>query len=211
MNIFKIFNSFLLGVLGGSFLTHLCIWLYFKHQVFASALLAQIIGGGIVASCSYYYLLKHETLFSKPKLKFLVKQNKKYSDVIFAIENADDYELSFTFAIKNSGNKTLLEKRGYWHIYISEENFTYESTNLTLLLTDNNHLVDILNDPIFPNSIYSSNFLVKINYEKNLKDIIKIYAYMSTEFGRYPKSAKDNSDGTIAYANMQEISVIYKN
>lgn len=208
MNIFKIFKSFLLGFFIGTLCTKLSLWIHTFHEEFFWALLAQIVGGGIIAICSFWFLSKYSTLLSKPKLTLVVKQLSTYSNIIEFKKNGARYEAEFDLGILNTGNKSLVEKQGFWHFYIVGGVFNYEHAG-ALDFVDENHMRNIIGFPILPQNTLDLNLHLKITFTEDLKDTIKIYGFLSTEYGTFPKDARMNNLGLVEFQNMQNLGISY--
>ncbi len=208
MNILQIFSSFIYGFFVGILCTKLSFWIYAFHKEFFWSLLAQILGGGVVAICSFWFLSKYSTLLSKPKLKLVVKQFGTYSNTINFKRNGTNFDAEFDLGILNTGNKSLVENQGFWHFYIVGGTVSCSHTG-ALDLVDGNHMRNIISFPILPQNALDLNLHLKITFQEDLKDNIKTYAFLTTEFGAFPKKALMNGLGLVEFKNMQNITINY--
>lgn len=208
MNISRISKSFIYGFFIGALCTKLSLWIHTLHKEFFWSLVAQVLGGGIVAICSFWFLSKYSTLLLKPKLKLVVKQLGTYSNTINFLKNGTNYEAKFDLAVLNTGNKSLIQNQGFWHFYVVGGTFSYSHTG-ALDIVDGNHMRNIISFPILPQSALDLNLHLKITFHKDLKDKINIYAFLTTEFGTFPKKALMNELGLVEFKNMQNITVNY--
>lgn len=208
MHIFRIFKAFIYGFITGALCTKLSFWIHALHENFFWSLLAQILGGGIVAICSFWFLSKYSTLLSKPKLRLLIKQLGIYSNAVDFKMIGNHFEADFDLGILNTGNKTLVENQGFWHFYVTGGNFSYNNVG-PLDLVDGNHMRNIISFPILPQSALDLNLHFKITFHEDLRDKIKIYAFLTTEYGAFPKKALINELGLVEFKNMQNIPINY--
>jgi hypothetical protein len=171
------------------------VLIYFKVPTnFQEAFWPNFWADLIVATIFGIIISQLTDLVKKPKLSLVVKQNGFYRDTILLTKEKNGlYTASFTFAIKNSGNKTLKGGEGYWNTYLDMR--TVSSNFKYLVAGEPAHQRDLIRYSIYPKS---STDILDFKYDLSVKkeDVEKAFIpYMfQTDYGNFPKAIKWNPD-----------------
>lgn len=169
------------------------IWNFFTAHDFLVSFVSSILVTVLITFFAYF----NTTIFDKPKLTLVVKQNNVYRDKILLTDDLKgNYVASFQFAIKNSGRKTFNKEEGYWHIWLRDSTGTaYDAPK------EKNHKRDLINYPIYPDSFLDLNFLYNLKIKK--EDLLKeeIPYFFQTDYGNFPSYAKPDSKTGQIFSN----------
>jgi len=169
---------------------------------FLVAFWSSILSGLIVSLLIGFIVYQYTNIFKSPKLSFVVKQNGFYRDTILLSEGRQgNYEATFQFAIKNSGNQTINAGEGYWHLYIKTDSPTIFSAP-----GEQNHNRDLIQSQVYPGAYLDINFFYKLVVKKDDIGKAEIPYFFQTAYGNYPKTVKiDPKTGNVPWEDMDYI------
>ncbi len=184
----------------------------FQSCSFISTFWSNLLSSATITILFGIFIDQFTELTKKPSLRMVIKQGRSYSDrIVLTCREDGNYETSFRIAIRNDGNKMLKPAEGYWHFYLpNAQDVKPDGEAAKFVSSDNDHIRNCIDLPIFPKSFLDVGPEFKITIPKADVETFKVYYFFETNYGYFPKTiSMDQNTGLIEFNRMTKIPIKY--